>query len=62
MIRIHLENKEYVDVKTSLKDYIETASKIENTKYNWLVFNNQVIINFAKIVYVEEMEENDEDI
>lgn len=57
MIRIHFENKEYIDVKTTLKDYIETSSKVEDTKYNWLVFNNQVIVNFDKIVYVEEMEE-----
>lgn len=63
MIRIHFKNKEYIDVKTTLEDYIETASKVKDTKYNWLVFNNQVIVNFDKIVYVEEMEEEyDEDI
>lgn len=55
MIRIHFDNKEIVEVETTLEDYINTTSKVKDTRYNSLVFNNQVVLNFDKIVYVEEV-------
>lgn len=56
MIRIHFDNKDFIEIETTFEDYLETASKVANTKYNWLCFNNQSLVNFDKIVYVEKIE------
>lgn len=59
MIRIHFDNKDFVDIQTTMKDYVDCTNKIENVKYNWLVFNNKTIVNFDKIVYVEQIGDKD---
>lgn len=56
MIRIHFDNKDVVEVETTLEEYLDLMSKIRNTKYNAVIFNNQVVANFDKIVYVEKIE------
>ena len=60
MIRIHFDNKEYVDIKTTLKNFIECANKVKNGQINWIILNYHTMLNFGKVVYVEEMEENNE--
>ena len=59
MIRIHFDNKDFVDVQTTIQEYLECINKIENTKYNWLCFNRKAIVNYDKIVYVEEIGDED---
>lgn len=60
MIRIHFDNKEYVDIKTTLNDFVECANKFKNGQCNWMILNNHTMLNFDKVVYVEELEENNE--
>lgn len=55
MIRIYFDNKDFVDIQTTLQEYLKCLNEIKDTKYNWFYFNRKVIVNYDKIVYVEEM-------
>ena len=59
MISIHFDSKDFVDIQTTIQEYFECRNKIEKTKYNWLCFNRKVIVNYDKIVYVEEIGDKD---
>ncbi|MBR5303467.1 MAG: hypothetical protein IKU37_01405 [Candidatus Gastranaerophilales bacterium] len=55
MIKIHFDNKDSIRVNCTLEDYIECIKEIQETKYNTIVLDNKVIIEYSKVVYVEEV-------